>query len=216
MKHKIYKFIFLIGFLILFSFGMWQSCHAQQKLLINYPDIGGTSITSNTTLPAIIKYIYLFSLGIVGVVALLAMIIGAAQYVMSAGNPSKASDAKDRIYSAILGIIILIASVLILRTINPDLVNIGFTLPTITPSGGGGGGTTNSKCLCCTYPAGTAHCDPTKTGIAITDSTYWPTTCRTIIPGQAEYDKCSYACYNQDMCDASTHMQCWNQVVLCP
>jgi hypothetical protein len=215
MKHKTYKFIFLIGFLILFSFGIWQSCHAQQQLLINYPDIKGALKPGETTdLPQIIKYIYMFSLGIVGIVALLAMIIGAAQYVMSAGNPSKASDAKDRIYSAILGIIILVASVLILRTINPDLVNIGFVLPAITPTGGGGGGTTYSKCLCCGYPAGTAHCDPTKTGTAITDPTHWPTACRTIVPSQYEYNKCSYACYNVT-CDSSAHRLCWSQVVLC-
>ena len=85
----------------------------------------------------------MFALGIVGVVALLSMLIGAAKYVLSAGNASKAADAKDQIYSAILGIILLLASVMILRTINPDLVNIGFTLPTIT-----GTGTTNNYCQC--------------------------------------------------------------------
>ena len=91
----------------------------------------------------------MFALAAVGVVALLAMLIGAVKYVLSAGNPSKASDAKDQIFSAIIGIILLLASVMILRIINPDLVTIGFTLPTISGTGGsGGGGGSNHYCQC--------------------------------------------------------------------
>lgn len=216
MKHKTYKFIFLIGFLVVLSFRIWQPCHAQQKLLIDYPVIASTSISYGTSLPDLIKYVYLFSLGIVGVVALLMMVIGAAQYVMSAGNASKASDAKDRIYSAILGIIILVASVLILRTINPDLVNIGFVLPTITPPQGVGGTTTNSRCVCCHY-TGPTHCNPVQTGTAITHPQYWPTICRIIVPNQTEYDQCSRACFwNANGCNGSSSNSCWSQVVLCP
>jgi hypothetical protein len=75
------------------------------------------------------------------------MMIGAIMYVASAGNPSRMGDAKDRIMSAILGIIILLASFLILRTISPDLVNFKISLPGIRPIGQGGSGP-GRACLC--------------------------------------------------------------------
>jgi len=122
----------IIIILLFLLWGFWQTVQAAD-LLLRYPVIAGEEVTTETTLPNLIKYIYLFALGIAGVVALLSMLIGAVRYIMSAGNPSKAGDAKDQIYSAILGIILLLASVIILRTINPDLVNIGFALPEINP-----------------------------------------------------------------------------------
>jgi len=135
------KKILIITISIFFLLGIWQSCQGVE-LLLKYPKIG-TSTPTSEGLPGFIKYIYLFALGAVGIIALLSILIGAIMYVFSAGNPSKASDAKDRIMSALLGILILLAAVLILRTINPDLVNIGFELPEIkpiSPGGGGGGG----------------------------------------------------------------------------
>lgn len=106
-------------------FGFWQSCQAID-LLIDYPQIPGVETPGpGSTLPELIGYIYMFALAAAGFVALIAILIGAIMYIFSAGNPTKAKDAKDRIFSALLGILILLASVLILRTINPDLVNIG-------------------------------------------------------------------------------------------
>jgi len=122
--------IIIISFLLLLGF--WQIAQGTE-LLLDYPNIPNAQKPGETTnLPEIIKYIYLFALGAAGVVALLAILIGAIMYIFSAGNPSKASDAKDRILSALLGIIILLISVLLLRIINPDLINIGFILPEIT------------------------------------------------------------------------------------
>ena len=74
--------------------------------------------------PQFIKYIYLFAIGIVGIVGLLAIIYAAFGYVTSAGNPQKASDAKDRIISALLGILLLLGSVVLLNLINPDLLKL--------------------------------------------------------------------------------------------
>ena len=116
MKIKIAKIIILIIPLFILIGGFCHICYAQQQLLLNYPEIGEQTLTRETTLPNVIRYIYMFALGIVGVVALLSMLIGAVKYVLSAGNPSKASDAKDQIFSAILGIILLLASVMILIT----------------------------------------------------------------------------------------------------
>ena len=134
------KIISITILFLVILFGIWQNVYAG-KLLLNYPEMGGIKLSEEPTLPEIIKYIYLFSLGIVGFAALISMLIGAIRYITSAGNASKAEDAKDQMTQAILGIIILLAAVLILRTINPDLVNIGFVLPTI----GGGTSTTQTN-----------------------------------------------------------------------
>lgn len=49
-------------------------------------------------------------------------VLGGARHLTSAGDPTKMSDARDQIFSGILGLIILLASYLILTTINPQLV----------------------------------------------------------------------------------------------
>jgi hypothetical protein len=133
MRKFIKNIIFLL-FLISFFIGFWQVCKAQvgQELLVDYPPIEGEQPYFGMELPELIRYIYMFALGAVGIVALIAILIGAVMYVTSAGNPDKMRDAKDRIISAILGIILLLSSVLILRLINPDLVRLGFYLEPIT------------------------------------------------------------------------------------
>jgi hypothetical protein len=147
-----FRNIILITFSILLFFGFWQICGAQQELLLDYPDIPGVpkpgEAPASQELPQLIKYIYFFALGAVGFVALLAIIIGAIMYVLSAGNPTKMADAKDRILSAVLGVLLLLATVLILRTINPDLVRFRLSLEPIIPVVDGGEGTT--ACFCVT------------------------------------------------------------------
>jgi len=125
MRKNIFKNLVLSNFFALLFLGIAKSALAVD-LILDYPKIEGIPAPGEEgfTLPDLIRYIYLFSIGIVGMVALLFIIIGAFKYVTSAGNPSKAQDAKDQIFSAILGVILLLASVLILRTINPDLVSL--------------------------------------------------------------------------------------------
>lgn len=136
------KKIILIIIFIIALFGIINNAQAIELLLKGqYPNIGGETIGSGSTLPDVIKYVYLFSLAAVGFIALLAIMIGAIQYVTSAGNPSRAGEAKDRIFQALLGIVILLAAVLLLRTINPDLIDLGTELPPINP-------TSPHKCVC--------------------------------------------------------------------
>jgi hypothetical protein len=135
------KIIFLIIFSLFILISI-RVCYAVDfQLNLEYPSVGGAETpSSNSTLPNLINYIYKFALLACGITALVAIIIGAFQYVTSAGDSSKAGDAKDKITSALLGILILLTSVLILRTINPDLVSLSLTLPTTTVGGGGGTG----------------------------------------------------------------------------
>lgn len=85
------------------------------------PQIEGTHISS---LDTYFKYIYQIGLGIVGIAALTMIVMGGAMYMTSAGNASQKSEAKNRITSAILGLILALSAYLILYTINPDLVKL--------------------------------------------------------------------------------------------
>ncbi len=59
-----------------------------------------------------------------GIFAVMIFIIAGFQWVLAGGNESKISEAKDRIKNAIIGIVLCSSSILILQTINPDLMNI--------------------------------------------------------------------------------------------
>ncbi len=76
----------------------------------------------NFGLPQFIKYVYIFGIGLVGFVALIAVMIGAFGYITSTGNPQKASHSKDQIFAALFGMLLLLGSVVILNLINPDLL----------------------------------------------------------------------------------------------
>jgi dolichyl-phosphate-mannose--protein O-mannosyl transferase len=122
------KFLFFI--IAVFTFLIVaQNCLAVD-LLLDWPKLGNQQSLNELNnkgdlgVPDLINYIYKFALGICGVTALVSIVYGGAQYAFSAGNSSKAEDAKDRITQALLGIVILLFAVLILRTINPDLINL--------------------------------------------------------------------------------------------
>lgn len=120
------------------------------QTLINYPEIEGTQpVAFGMSLPQLIRYVYLFAVGICGAIALMAILLGAIKYIGAAGNASRIADAKEQIVSAILGVIILLSSYIILYTINPDLVTIGLSLPSVdTRDLQEAGRVANIKCVC--------------------------------------------------------------------
>lgn len=145
MKYKLYKkykvitIIITAGIIALLGcFVLGPSVKAVETL-IDYPTVGGQDIqlgTNPTSLPEMIKYIYLFAVGICGAVALMAILLGAIKYIGAAGNSSKMGDAKEQIVSALLGVVILLSSYLILNTINPNLVDISITIQPVRSMGG--------------------------------------------------------------------------------
>lgn len=84
----------------------------------------GTDISS---LPRCINQIYVWSLGAGALLALLMVVLGGYYYMTAGGNAESASRGKDMIFSAIVGLVLLFGSYLILRTINPDLVEFKLT-----------------------------------------------------------------------------------------
>lgn len=69
-----------------------------------------------------ISKVYTFAVGVVGLAAVIMIMIGGYLYMTSHGNATQAEKGKDFITSAVLGLIIVLVSYVILRTINPNLV----------------------------------------------------------------------------------------------
>lgn len=119
MKHKHQKiivFLFLL-FFFLISAGF---VFAQE---VEYPKVPGVPTpTVKGGLPNYVKYIYNFAIVFVGLIALGVLIWSGIQYLTSAGKPDVLTSAKNRIKSALFGILLLLFSYLILITINPQLV----------------------------------------------------------------------------------------------
>lgn len=79
----------------------------------------------NIYIPFVGQYIagiYTWAVGIAGLIAVVLIITGGFVYLTSGGNAQRTQDAKDRISSALFGLLLLLASYVLLYTINPDLV----------------------------------------------------------------------------------------------
>ena len=126
------KSIFLIILLLAINLFFTGPASAQYKLETGLPNVAGGQLPANQELPSYINYLFIFGLGLITVLALGQMIIGGMMYILAAGNAAKMEDAKDHIYQALLGLGLLLASYLLLRTVNPDLVNL--KNPTFAPA----------------------------------------------------------------------------------
>jgi hypothetical protein len=100
----------------------------------NQEKIPGAAQTGNFV--EYLKQIIRFGFAAIGIMALFMLSVGAYQYLMAASNLAKIDSAKQTISSAFLGLILGLTAFLILRTINPQLVNLQLTSP-----GGSTGGT---------------------------------------------------------------------------
>jgi len=115
----VFKKISIIFPVIIFlSFFLFNFSFAQREVEVPFPGLA----TTTPALPEYIEAIYKFALIISGVIVFGALVYGGFLYLTSAGNPARINDAKDQIFSAILGLIILFSAYLILRTINPELI----------------------------------------------------------------------------------------------
>jgi hypothetical protein len=113
------KILIIFPIIIFLSFFLFDFSLAQRELEVPIP---GLKTTKLPALPDYITAIYNFALMIIGIICFGALVYGGFLYLTSAGNPARIKEAKDQIFSAILGLIILFSAYLILRTINPELV----------------------------------------------------------------------------------------------
>lgn len=121
---------------ILFSFCLAAlALHATLAATVEIsPNIPGSEPGGNPV--GWVANFYQFALAASGVLAFGAIVYGGFKYTLAAGNPSGQSEAKQWIWGALQGIILLAAAYLILRTINPKLTELRLpTLRSIGPSG---------------------------------------------------------------------------------
>ena len=143
MNNKSTKRFILFIFLFLFFVPLEAQMYIQNptdKLNVKIPGLDklsepncyeeGNSISEGAVICEVswigeyINAIYKYSIGIVGIIAVMAMMMGGIMWILSAGNNTKISEAKSYITGGISGVIILLSSYLILYAINPDLVAI--------------------------------------------------------------------------------------------
>ncbi|MFC1789437.1 pilin [Patescibacteria group bacterium] len=122
------KFILLFLILLFLCVGINPSLTQARDLEVDYPSFSGEEggfvleTVEKTELPDYVKYIFNFAIAIVGFVAFGMMLANGIQYLTSTGNLTKIKKARDGMFGALLGVVILFSSYIILTTINPQLV----------------------------------------------------------------------------------------------
>lgn len=123
MKKKIFILIIVIS-ASLFAY----SVLAEYKLEAGYPEIEG--VKPEGGLIPYIRYIFVYGLATIGLLALGALVVGGLMY-MSAGSITSTEKAREVIWGAIGGLLLGLSAYLILNTINPDLVKLKIDLDPI-------------------------------------------------------------------------------------
>lgn len=128
-RTKIKIFLIFIGCLSLFllSFDFTLA----YKLLEPLPGLG-ESVPEEGGLSRYASWLFTFVLAAAAFLAVLMIVIGGIQIIVSGASESARKNAKDRIRDAIWGLLLAISAWLILYTINPDLVKGTFSIEPVT------------------------------------------------------------------------------------
>ena len=84
--------------------------------------------TSVKDFPQYVEFIIPFLLSFAAIAALVMFVVGGIQYMTGGMSPAILTNAKERISNAIFGLVIIVFSVTILATINPELVTLKLDL----------------------------------------------------------------------------------------
>jgi hypothetical protein len=125
MKKTFYTLLFFILLAIPMLTSFAQAPAAEYKPLVTIPGVTREGVA--VAFPEYVKGAYRFTIAFSFVLAVIMLVIGGFQYMASEAVDTK-KDAKNRIYSALFGVLIVITAYLLLNTINPDLLN--FSLDT--------------------------------------------------------------------------------------
>lgn len=117
---QIRKYIFLF-----FLFCAQTVFASEWKLETNWPDSpAGAVLDEEATIAELVQYFFEWAI-ILGVIITFGILVYASlKYIIAAGDPNKLSDAKNKISSAFLGLLLLIGSWLLISILNPELANI--------------------------------------------------------------------------------------------
>lgn len=122
----IFNLIILLLFVLVSFVLAAEETQEGKPLEIKYPEVSKEIKAPKTTemkLEDYVKYIFALSIRIAGFIAFGVMVWGGIRYLTSAGSVAVMADSKKQILGGFLGIVILLSSYLILRTINPEIVS---------------------------------------------------------------------------------------------
>ena len=131
MKHlgKIFILSFAVCLLIFPVMTRVASAQTTSTIVnVKFPCPSGLGLGNcqpSTDIPSYLNNLYKFAVGIAGALAVAMIVAGGVYYTVSAGSSDKQREAKSMITSAIWGLILLFGSYLILRTVNPQITNLG-------------------------------------------------------------------------------------------
>lgn len=98
---------------------------------VNYPNFNCNSVPD---LGQYIAYLYRLAVYAAAIIVIFIIVREGFAYFLASGNPAKSNEAKGKIYSAFLGLIILLAGSLILSTISPNLNSLDLNLKPLSYS----------------------------------------------------------------------------------
>jgi hypothetical protein len=113
--------LFLLILTLLLVFAAPLYVFAAIPLNLDYPTFGGLDLSKDQDLESLAKWVYSAIVIISGLAAFVMLVWGGITWMSSAGSPTAISDAKERIKSALLGLLLVLASFLILQVVNPEL-----------------------------------------------------------------------------------------------
>ena len=136
INHLLKKIIFLSFFLSLFFICALENANAvgvneplkfQPQTTIPNLWTKGTEVTleksDTSVIASMIKGFYNYGIGIAGILAAIMLMAGGIIWLTSAGSSERVSQAKNLLSGSIIGLVILFGSWIMLRTINPALVD---------------------------------------------------------------------------------------------
>jgi len=136
MNKIVYTFLVAISLSPLFANATTTDA-GQYTLLEPLPCIAGVSTNCNANnmqtsidISSYLLYVYKFGLAASVFLAIVMIIWGGFEYILSA-TPFGKSDGKGRIEKAVFGLVMVLVSYLILQTIDPRLVYVDSKIPTI-------------------------------------------------------------------------------------
>ncbi len=89
----------------------------------------GEQPVTNTLIGSYIAAFFFYFVGAVSILAVVMMMWGGFHYITSAGNAQRMRQGKEIIGNALIGLVLALTSVLLLRTVNPALVNFRALVP---------------------------------------------------------------------------------------
>jgi hypothetical protein len=117
-------FLGIFTFILIFSLGDFVlAADTAAKPYIPMVGVPGLENANNYTAEMYIDAIYKLAITVGGILAVIQIIYGGVTYMFD-GTITHKEAGKDRIKGALFGLLIILSAVLILQTINPDLLNL--------------------------------------------------------------------------------------------